>query len=163
MALSSPVRQSFWTRDVAATILFEMEAYKRQVGARLRDLRKAQNWSQEDAAHAVGVTSATWGRWERGRSSPYDFNWRKIEEAFKVDAGDVRGPSPTPLALGAASNGDHAAELEARLVSLAELVSGLDEQLRLLRVETAARDAEVLKRLGEGRTPTRRSQEPPHP
>lgn len=142
MAVSSTARQSLWTRGVAASILLQMDDYKRGVGARLRALRRARNWSQEDASHAVGVTTSAWGRWERGTTSPYESNWKRISEVFgEEEARQARGTPPAPLGLGGNGNGNGARD------DLAEIVAGLDEQIRLLRAEQAARDAEVLTRI----------------
>jgi transcriptional regulator with XRE-family HTH domain len=74
-----------------------MEGHRQAVGQRLLALRKAKSWSQEDAAHKVGVSVSTWGDWERGKHTPYDANWRKIEQAFEIDATEIRGEPPAPL------------------------------------------------------------------
>lgn len=100
MPLSSPYRAIPWTgRDVADTIRREVEDYRKEVGRRLLDLRKRRGLSQEDAAHAVGVSAKTWGDWERGKRTPYDSNWKKIGEAFKVDPSEIAGRPPSPLGL----------------------------------------------------------------
>lgn len=89
-----------WTlAGVAESLLAEVKDHRRAVGARLRELRKARGMSQEDAAHAVGVAVKTWSNWERGRTNPYDTNWRKIGKAFDVDPGEIQGQPPAPLAL----------------------------------------------------------------
>jgi transcriptional regulator with XRE-family HTH domain len=36
----------------------------------LRALRKAQGWSEREAAQRIGVTHATYRRWERGETWP---------------------------------------------------------------------------------------------
>lgn len=102
-----------------------VEEHRRSVGLRLRELRKAQGLSQEDAAYKVGVTVKTWGDWERGKRDPYDTNWRKIGEEFDVDPGEIRGAPPSPLGLGAGPADD---SLEARVVSMEERLAGLIEQ-----------------------------------
>lgn len=88
-----------WTHaPVAASILREMEAQRRRLGERLRDLRKGRGWSQEDAAHAVGVGVKTWHTWEAGKRTPYDSNLRKIGAAFDVDPSSLMD-RPAPLGL----------------------------------------------------------------
>lgn len=74
-----------------------MEGHQRAIGQALRALRKSRAFSQEDAAHAVGVSVSTWGDWERGKHNPYDSNWRKIEQAFGIDAAEIRGEPATPV------------------------------------------------------------------
>src|SRR4051794_23525720 len=100
MAVSTPVRQKFWSsRDLALTIQREMTDYRTEVGRRLRELRKSRNWSQEDAAHAVGVRVKTWGLWERGVNGPYERNWQRLQQAFKLadeEVAALRGQPPTP-------------------------------------------------------------------
>jgi transcriptional regulator with XRE-family HTH domain len=72
-----------------------MENRQRAVGEALLALRRSRRWSQEDAAHAVGVSVSTWGDWERGKHDPYETNWRRIEQTFEVDATEIRGEPPT--------------------------------------------------------------------
>jgi transcriptional regulator with XRE-family HTH domain len=74
-----------------------MENHQRAIGARLLALRKANALSQEDAAHKVGVSTSAWGDWERGKHAPIDANWRRIEQAFGIDAAQIRGTPPPPL------------------------------------------------------------------
>lgn len=101
MAMSSPAVSMPWThRHVADTIRRAMSDYQEGVGRRLFALRKSRDLSQEDAAHLVGVGVKTWHLWERGKTAPYDQNWRKIGEAFNVDTAELRGTPPAPLALG---------------------------------------------------------------
>jgi transcriptional regulator with XRE-family HTH domain len=129
-----------------------VEDHRKAVGARLRDLRKARNMSQEDAAYAVGVTLKTWGDWERGRRDPYDANWRKIGQAFDVDPAEVRGTPPPPLGLGEESAPAWAVELAGKLDALeaeraehGDVIEGmLQRQTALLeRIEALVGGAEV--------------------
>lgn len=39
-------------------------------GARIRNLRRELNMTQENFAHEIGVTFATVNRWENGRTTP---------------------------------------------------------------------------------------------
>jgi transcriptional regulator with XRE-family HTH domain len=155
----------FWTSRSRASILLVVEAYRRDVGARLKALRQARNWSQEDAAHEVGVTSATWGRWERGITGPYEKNWKAIARVFGEDeARAARGQPPTPLALGSNGNGHAEPAADPRVGELLELVAGMGErleQLQLSHARAAANAAAALKRIEEGLPPKRRSRQPP--
>lgn len=132
-------------------MLMQVEAYRRDVGSRLKALRESKNWSQEDAAHAVGVTTSTWGRWERGTRAPYESNWRRISQVFgEDDAREARGVPPPPLGLGAPNS--QAADLEARLVRIEEK---LDELVGLISGNpdvTGDLFSEVLKTVERGLT-----------
>lgn len=107
---------------------------------RLRHLRESRNMSQEDAAHLVGVAVKTWHNWESGKRTPYESNWQRIADSFEVDVQPIRGRPPTPLGLGAG-------ETETQV--LMDLIRGLDDQVRLLQVQLATRDVEVLTKLEE--------------
>lgn len=123
-------------------MLLQMSAYRQAVGRRLLALREQKGLSQEDAAHAVGVSVATWGRWERGARYPYEANWRKISDTFDVDLAEIRGSPPAPLALGA-DNGDGIeatlARMDSKLDAILEHLA--DEKLRDAAARSTADDA----------------------
>lgn len=140
MDLSSPYQSMPWTPAViAGNIRRAVEEHRRQQGQRLLALRQSKGWSQEDAAHRVAVAVKTWSNWERGITNPYESNWRKIEEAFSVDAALVKGMIPSPLALDAPSGLDLSGVLErldrieARLDDVERVEAKLDEILALLK------------------------------
>jgi transcriptional regulator with XRE-family HTH domain len=96
-------------------------AYRKAVGQRLLALRESKNLSQEEAAHAVGVTTSTWGRWERGERLPYDKNWKAIAQAFGAKkASEARGRPP--LFDGLSNEGDGLREI-------AKTLQRIDERL----------------------------------
>lgn len=142
MAVSSHDVQMPWTRHLASKMMRLMEDYRADVGQRLRALRESRNMSQEDAAHLVGVAVKTWHNWESGKRSPYESNWQRLADSFEIDVQPIRGTPPIPLGLGDDGDVD-----DPRIEKLAEMVIELDEQVRLLRAELAARDAEVLTRI----------------
>lgn len=102
-----------------------MEAHQKKVGDALRTRRKAKQWSQEKAAQAVGVSTSTWGDWERGKHNPYDSNWLKIEEAFGIDAREIRGEPPTPLVLVGSDSSARVGDLHQISKELAEIRAGI--------------------------------------
>lgn len=53
-----------------------MSADRKQIGLRLRKLRKERGMRIEDMAKYLGIAVSTYGRWESGSNSPY----RKLEE-----------------------------------------------------------------------------------
>jgi transcriptional regulator with XRE-family HTH domain len=89
-----------------------MAEHLQRQGRRLRRARKALKLSQEEAAHLIGVSSKTFGSWERGEAEPRDSNWRKIEEQLKVRADEVRGEPPV----------DQLTRLEGKVDRLLELL-----------------------------------------
>jgi transcriptional regulator with XRE-family HTH domain len=133
----------------------DMADYLEGVGARLLDLRRAHQLSQEDAAHRVGVAVKTWRNWEGGLRAPYESNWRKVKEGFDLTDEQVtalRGSAPTPLGLGVESTpvGDSQLDrVERRLDLLIELV------MQLLGAEADRALSEAEARLHE------RGQDPP--
>lgn len=153
MAVSSHASQTPWTRHLASKIIRDMEDYRAGVGLRLRELRESRNMSQEDAAHLVGVAVKTWHNWESGKRTPYESNWQRIADSFDVNVQPIRGTPPSPLSLGD--------EPDVQVERLAEMVKGLDDQVRLLQVQLATRDAEVLTRLEEVHRAIRDLQGPP--
>ena len=54
-------------------------------GTKLKLLRENKTLSQEELAHAVGVTQTTIGNWEHGKSIKHDYI-SKLAEAFEVSA-----------------------------------------------------------------------------
>jgi transcriptional regulator with XRE-family HTH domain len=146
MPVSSHAVEMPWTtRHLGETIRRQMADYRQEVGARLRRLREGKGWNQADAAHEVGVGPKTWHLWETGKTTPYERNWRKIGEIFDVDPVDIRGVAPTPLGLGN-DNGSESTDFSEQLDELLTRLAGLEEQVRLVRAEMAAHDAEELKR-----------------
>ena len=55
----------------------------------LRMLRASKSWTQAQAAKEVGVSTETWGNWERKRSYPDVPNISKIEQVFNVAYDDI--------------------------------------------------------------------------
>ena len=55
----------------------------------LKALRAQKNWSQEEAAKAVGINTNTWYNYEHGRSYPNVLVIRKIEKTFNVRYDDI--------------------------------------------------------------------------
>lgn len=54
----------------------------------LRDLRRSKNLTQEQAGELVGVSGATWSRWETGQNLPAVHHLRKLAEVFPAFRGD---------------------------------------------------------------------------
>lgn len=135
-----------WTGGrVADTILREMEAHRKRLGAQLLALRKAKGWNQEDAAHEIGVGVKTWRLWERGKTLPYDSNIRRIADVFALDP-DELGVRPAPLGIGADDDAQDD-RLTDRLASIEQRVS---EQLaeHAAKVEALlARQSAILERI----------------
>ncbi len=63
---------------------------RRRIDAqRIRALRGRFGLTQEDLAHAIGVTTSTLNRWENGRQRPSALAWRAV-----VRLATARGSEP---------------------------------------------------------------------
>jgi Predicted transcriptional regulators len=49
---------------------------------KLRYQRELRGWGQERLAKAVGVSTKTISRWERGETLPYPFYGKRLENIF---------------------------------------------------------------------------------
>jgi DNA-binding XRE family transcriptional regulator len=74
----------------------QMASLRRRRGQRIREARERNRpeLSQEDAAHEMGVSVKTIGRWERGESQPRDKQWEPLARMLKVGVEDLRGQPP---------------------------------------------------------------------
>lgn len=103
-----------WTqRSAAASVMLAMEDYRRQVGARIRQLREAKGLTQDQLGDIVGVREKTVSRWENGRHTGYISNVRALAEALDVDVQAITGTPPPPLGLG--DPDDQLERIEAKL------------------------------------------------
>ena len=59
------------------------------LGKRLQELRKENNYSQEDLAEKVGVTRQTISKWELDETSPDIKQSKKLAEIFKINLEDL--------------------------------------------------------------------------
>lgn len=64
---------------------------KKRFGARLRELRKAKNLSQEAVALASELDRSYVGRIERGQANLSLVNIQRVAEALGVQAGELFG------------------------------------------------------------------------
>lgn len=55
----------------------------------LKALRASKDWSQSEAAKAIGVTEFTWRNYELGKTFPNVPTIQKIENAFNVSYQDI--------------------------------------------------------------------------
>lgn len=63
-----------------------MNHMKRSVGARIRERRKARNWTQEDLGAEVNVSAQVISNWERGYSTPSSSDIQALSAALKATA-----------------------------------------------------------------------------
>lgn len=159
MTVSSLAKQNIWTRGDATAIILHMSAYRKGVGVRLRDLRRSRNWSQEDAAHAMGTTTSTWGRWERGQVQPYERHWQRIAEVFGEEAArEARGTPPGFEASGKSQLDRIEAKLDQVLEGMTATAADYLKELRSLAemANSTARERPARARDATGR-PRRRT------
>lgn len=63
----------------------------KQIGIRLKELRDAKGWTQDDLAEASGMNRVTIAKYEAGRSEPKSASLGKLAMALGVDAGVILG------------------------------------------------------------------------
>ena len=59
------------------------------IGPRIRDLRRARGWTQEELAGLCGCTRVAVAQWETDRAEPTVSRLRMIAEAFGITASDL--------------------------------------------------------------------------
>lgn len=120
-----------------------MANHRQAVGRRFKALRQNRRLSQEDAAHLAGVSLTTWRNWERGLRSPYERNWEKLRDGFKLsdeEVAAVRGTPPAPLGLG--DPDPQLDRMEALLVDVSERLAQVEDLLSARDLEDAAQAIE---------------------
>jgi transcriptional regulator with XRE-family HTH domain len=116
----------------------------------LADARAHADLSQEDAAHAIGVSLTTYGRWERGERRPRGRDANRASKALGIpldllrDAPEPEEPLPPSM--------------EGAIAQIAERLSQIEELLRQVLGDDAAEQfarefeaAEVAERARGGR------------
>lgn len=59
------------------------------MGYTLAQLRVGRNWTQKEAAEAVGVSQTSWAKWELKKSSPTQPRIDAILRTFNVAYDDI--------------------------------------------------------------------------
>jgi DNA-binding transcriptional regulator LsrR (DeoR family)/DNA-binding XRE family transcriptional regulator len=71
----------------------EAPAYLKQLGARLRELRRKQRLSQERVAEELNVAAGTYATWERGLFAPRLEQLIALAERYEISIDDLLGRS----------------------------------------------------------------------
>ena len=110
-----------WTdNELAEIVRRAMAEHRHERGERVRALRKARHWSQEDLATHAGVSVKTVSRIETGQvEDPRGPTVSRIATALGIAEGDIRGELPELPVTGAADQLDR---IEAIVTELLELV-----------------------------------------
>src|SRR5215469_18189431 len=58
--------------------------HPRDIGARIKDAREDQGWTQDQLAEAVGVSRSAVAQWETGRAGQVTANLTKVAAALGV-------------------------------------------------------------------------------
>lgn len=66
-----------------------------KIGQRIRELRKAKGFSQEDFAYEVGLDRTYMGSVERGERNIAAVNLIRIAKSLKIEVGDLFPPTRT--------------------------------------------------------------------
>lgn len=119
-------------------------------GERIKELREELHLTQPTVAERVGVTLRAYQEWEAGGGIAWE-NAKRLARVLGVTPDYIMSGDPVPRVTLDGSQLDR----------IESAVSDLDEQIRLFRVEAAARDMEVLKRLDEALAPRRRPRPQP--
>jgi transcriptional regulator with XRE-family HTH domain len=113
-----------------------------RLGRRVRALRKARGWSQEELGERASLHPTYVGGIERGERNVSLINLAKLSEAFQIGMAEFLSfPSEQP----AQAEGAEQQEAEK---SLRELITG-DDQLAVAFFSTFCRKCESLKRFRE--------------
>ena len=59
------------------------------MGIRIRDVRRERGWTQDQLAHAVGVSRSAVAQWETGRAGQVTSNLTRIAEVLEVGVEDL--------------------------------------------------------------------------
>ena len=65
------------------------EKYLRAIGRRIRELRAAKGWTQEELSHRCGLHRTYIGTLEGGRRNPAALNLRRLARAFGVTVSEL--------------------------------------------------------------------------
>ena len=82
---------SLLSRQSKEAYVSNNEQIRKQIGNRIRELRKAKGWSQEKAAQEIGCSWRAIQRWEKGTVTP---QWGSIEmlaKTFGVSTDQIMG------------------------------------------------------------------------
>ncbi|WBW96056.1 helix-turn-helix domain-containing protein [Oceanirhabdus sp. W0125-5] len=60
-----------------------------QIGEKLSELRKSNNYTQKDLAELLGVKPATIGHWEQNRNEPSYEMLKKITSLYKISLSEL--------------------------------------------------------------------------
>jgi transcriptional regulator with XRE-family HTH domain len=78
-----------------------LKTARRLLGNRIRELRKAERLSQEEASRQAGITARNWSRIERGELNLRLDSLLGIQAALRVETVDALfGPTTTELLRG---------------------------------------------------------------
>ena len=147
LAINVSAQDSWQAPRNARTLAAYMALRNREIGERIAALRKAKgNPPQEIVAQRIGVANRSYQSWEAGDTKP---SWRNLEKLAKF-----YGVTEEWVLLGDVAQTD-SNQAVTQLDRIEAALTALEEQVRLMRAETAARDAEiaahgeeVLRRLG---------------
>lgn len=116
-----------------------MHVVRSSVGEVLRLARARHGHGQREAAAAVGVTQAAWGKWERGATEPAARHLPVLAAYCELTVPELLG--------------DHAADDAAELARLRALVHWQDQQIQADRRRIEELTSTLLEVLRDRRAP----------
>src|SRR5579871_2790542 len=84
--------------------------HPRDIGARIKDAREDQGWTQDQLAEAVGVSRSAVAQWETGRAGQVTANLTRVAAALGIGV-EYLMYGRDPRAAGQAYSGDELAIL----------------------------------------------------
>jgi transcriptional regulator with XRE-family HTH domain len=87
-----PKKQSAKSEGRRSTLRSEPPAVLRQIGERIRELRKAKGLSQDRLAYSIPLDRAHIGSIERGIKAPTVLTLLRIADALEVEVGQLFPP-----------------------------------------------------------------------
>jgi transcriptional regulator with XRE-family HTH domain len=102
-------------------------------GARIRQVRKALGYTQQEVAHLLGMDQSTYSRWERGTTAIGAAELERIARVLKMRAETLFGKERLTVAVLTVRTEERIRELERQLAERDAEIKALREQLRRAR------------------------------
>lgn len=99
-----------------------------EIGEKIRSLRRAKGWSQEDLAGHIGVSRQTVSKWELESAAPDAGNIAKLCTVFEISADaflDLKQPEPVPELAAPTTIAERPAWKKTRTEGIVLLVAGI--------------------------------------
>jgi XRE family transcriptional regulator, fatty acid utilization regulator len=99
------------------------------IGSKLENVRKRLNWTLSDVSDKTGLAQSALSEFENGKRSPKVAQLKQLADVYRRDIGFFLSEEPLPneaVLWRQEPTGDHASEVKARLIRLAESFQNLE-------------------------------------